>query len=429
MKVFKKLLCVLIVAMSFVGAYAQSDAPVPSINSPYSMYGFGSLSDLSFGKGRAMGGVGFAIQDPMEINVKNPASFAAVDSLTMLVDVGMSLYSTKMSDGVNNITANNASFDYIAMQFRLAKWAGITLGYLPFSNVGYKFHTSNKVTDSSSSGVDFGTNTYEYRGNGGIQQAMLGMGFKPFKGFTFGASASFLFGSIDHVLNVSSSNSNSFGFTQTETFEVKDYKLDFGLQYKLDLKDKHSVTLGAVYSYGHKLNSDIYRSYLKNGASDISSYNVDTISGSLYLPHMYGGGIAYQFDDKLTVAADYSLQKWGEHKFAGMDIFKDKSEYRLGVEYMHDPKAKSYFGRIKYRLGAYYSTPYTKIKGESGPREIGVSFGFGLPLLQNRSLIQVSGQYVNVSSQNTGIGLKENMFKINVGITFNERWFMKMKVR
>ena len=27
------------------------------------------------------------------------------------------------------------------------------------------------------------------------------------------------------------------------------------------------------------------------------------------------------------------------------------------------------------------------------------------------------------------IGLDEDMFKISVGITFNERWFMKMKVR
>ena len=64
-----------------------------------------------------------------------------------------------------------------------------------------------------------------------------------------------------------------------------------------------------------------------------------------------------------------------------------------------------------------------------GAREYGVSLGFGFPILQNKSLVQVSGQYVKVSSSGDGIGLDESMFKLNIGITFNERWFMKMKVR
>jgi hypothetical protein len=39
-------------------------------------------------------------------------------------------------------------------------------------------------------------------------------------------------------------------------------------------------------------------------------------------------------------------------------------------------------------------------------------------------LVHVSGEYIQVSGPIT-----ENYFRLNIGITFNEAWFTKMKVR
>lgn len=429
MNLYSKILCAVMFAVFSVGTFAQSDTPIPSINSPYSMYGFGSLVDNSFAKGKAMGGVGYAIQDPFEINIKNPASYAAVDSLTMLIDAGISFYSNSMSDGLNTVNAKNAAFDYIALQLRLFKGFGVTVAYVPFSKVGYNFYTSEKVAGTTA-GTDFGTNTYTYNGNGGLQNAMIGFGFVPFKGFSLGANASFLHGSIDRSVYVSSSNSNSFSFSKMETFSVRDYKLDFGLQYKFDFKEKNSVVLGFTYSLGHKLRSDVYNTFVKaSSSSSVSIYSVDTLAGGLYLPHVYGAGLTYCFDNRLTFSADYTLQQWSKDKFLGTDALLDRSEYRFGFEYVHDSSSKKYFSRVKYRIGGYYSEPYIRINGIEGAREYGVSLGVALPLLNNKSLVQLSGHYVKVSSAGKGLGLDENMFKLNVGITFNERWFMKQKVR
>ena len=84
--------------------------------------------------------------------------------------------------------------------------------------------------------------------------------------------------------------------------------------------------------------------------------------------------------------------------------------------------------RIRYRLGASYTTPYYNINNHEGPKELSVSAGFGIPIintLNNRSVLNVSGQWVHLS----GDGLiTENTFRLNIGITFNERWFMKWKV-
>jgi hypothetical protein len=78
-------------------------------------------------------------------------------------------------------------------------------------------------------------------------------------------------------------------------------------------------------------------------------------------------------------------------------------------------------------MGAYYSTPYAKINEKEGAKEYGISLGFGLPIFQSKSILNISGQYVKVSPKVSGM-LEENTLRVNVGLTFNERWFMKWKV-
>lgn len=84
--------------------------------------------------------------------------------------------------------------------------------------------------------------------------------------------------------------------------------------------------------------------------------------------------------------------------------------------------------RLHFRAGASYATPYYKINGQDGPSEISVSAGLGIPIMNsynNRSMLNISGQWVRTSAKNF---IKENTFRINIGLTFNERWFMKWKV-
>ena len=63
---------------------------------------------------------------------------------------------------------------------------------------------------------------------------------------------------------------------------------------------------------------------------------------------------------------------------------------------------RSYLSHIKYRLGAYYTTPYYKIGGKEATREYGVTAGFGLPVPRSRSILSISGQFVRISGQESG---------------------------
>jgi hypothetical protein len=68
------------------------------------------------------------------------------------------------------------------------------------------------------------------------------------------------------------------------------------------------------------------------------------------------------------------------------------------------------------------------INGKEGPKQISLSAGFGIPIINaynNRSFLNISAQWVNNSADGF---IKENAFRVNVGLTFNEKWFAKWKV-
>ena len=56
----------------------------PGGMTPYSKYGYGILNDQATSAQRSMGGVGYAMASGRQVNVMNPASYAAIDSITFL---------------------------------------------------------------------------------------------------------------------------------------------------------------------------------------------------------------------------------------------------------------------------------------------------------------------------------------------------------
>ena len=427
MKLHKRLLNVGLLIFWVMSAMAQSGS-----NSPYTRYGFGQLSDQSFGNSKAMGGIGYGLREGLQINAANPASYSAVDSLTFLFDAGMSLQNANFQENGVKTNAKNSSIDYIAMQFRLNKRLGLTAGFLPYSTIGYNMSKTEVLPNSEDQYGSTTSTLKTYTGEGSVQQVFIGLGYKVFNNLSIGANLSYLYGDAVHMSSLTFSNANASKSVRAEEFHVNDYKLDLGLQYTQPLGQKHKVNLGLVYSYGHDINGKGY-SYKETYATESNfplSQTVDTLQNGFGLPHSFGAGFTYVYNNRLTVGLDYTLQKWADVKFFNKEgQFTDRSKIAFGAEYRPNPIGRSYFSRIRYRAGAYCSDPYTKVDGKEGAREYGVSFGFGLPLemYQGRSILSISGQYVKVSPKVKGM-LEENYLKINIGLTFNDRWFMKWNV-
>ena len=104
-------------------------------NSPYTRFGYGELGERSFGAGRAMGGVGYGLRSPKQINPLNPASYSCMDSLTFLFDFGVSGQLSWFQEGDNRQHDVNGNIDYIAMQFPVYKNLAMSFGQIGRAHV------------------------------------------------------------------------------------------------------------------------------------------------------------------------------------------------------------------------------------------------------------------------------------------------------
>ena len=110
--------------------------------------------------------------------------------------------------------------------------------------------------------------------------------------------------------------------------------------------------------------------------------------------------------------------------------YKNMTMVAVGAQWTPNPLEKKYWKRIQYRVGVSFTTPYLRVNGMNGPSELSLRGGVGLPITNrtnNRSVINFGLQWMRRSASGTGM-LKEDTFRINIGITFNERWFMKYKI-
>lgn len=428
-KIFLSALLLATVAMV---SYAQSGT-----NSPYSQFGYGILSEQTSGFNRGMNGLGLGFHEHNQVNYLNPASYASIDSLSFIFDAALSLQITNFKENGESKNAKNADLEYVVAGLRLMKHVGLSFGLIPFTNVGYNYSTT---TNLSNEGTTTTTNTYD--GSGGLHQVYLGAGWEPFKGFAIGANISYLWGTIDRSVINSYNDATVNTLSKYYSVDVRNYRLDLGAQYTARLSKKDWLTIGATYTMGHDLHADpkcqVISSNTQTGVADTTVYRIDN---GLKLPSMYGVGFMWNHNNSIKVGMDYSLQQWGSEKFPQYvtvneepqyvlvdDILKDRHKFTFGGEYCPNEKGRGFFQRIHYRAGVSYATPYFKVNGVDGPKEISASMGFGIPIVNSynrRSLLNISAQWAHYSATDL---IKENTFRITVGITFNERWFDKWKV-
>ncbi|MDE7335144.1 MAG: hypothetical protein K2N10_02375 [Muribaculaceae bacterium] len=416
MKILKHIL----LAFMAVGVAAGAHADETANASPYSMLGYGSLNDHVTASQRAMGGIGYALRSKRQINVKNPASYAAIDSMTFLFDIGANVGAGRFSDKNLKFQKTIGGLDYVTIQVPIGKWMGASAGLLPYSSTGYRF--GSEVKDGQ----------VNYEGSGGISEAYLGWAARPVKGLSVGFNAGLLFGNVINDTYVYADNGASALYERI--MQVRDFNLQFGLQYGLTFAREHTVTLGLTYTLGHRLHGHGYGTRVDISTSTTSK--VDTIgytslAHGFKIPHSFGAGLSYQWGKNLTLGADLTYQPWSRAPFAGFESFStaqkfaDRMKVAFGGEYVPAQRG-NYFKRVAYRLGAFWGRDYIEV-GSNRVKEFGLTCGFGLPT-PVRTAVNVGFEYTHRNSSPIGT-VSENYFMVTLGVALNEVWFVPSKIR
>lgn len=398
-----------------------------NVTTPYSMYGYGILGDRATSMQRQMGSVGYAMNSGRQINVMNPASYAAIDSLTFLFDMGADVCLLWQKEGAVKEHSVGGGLDYITMQFPLCKFMGGSIGMLPYSSVGYAF------------GNEIAHGAMQNQGSGGINQAYVGLAGK-YAGFSLGANVAYSFGSIVNDVFTSPSSSGQALFEHV--MQIRDWDLSIGAQYNARISRTDQMTVGVTFSPKKSLHGETWATIQETTQGSVADTVASMkIGGNYYTPMSIGAGISYKHEriSKWMVELDFTYQEWSKVKYAplyeigkpdnmvfqGMH-FNNRTRYAVGGEYV--PKVRgNYFQRIAYRVGAYYCNDYLKIQGNS-VREYGVTAGFGFNTPSDKTVINLGLEWKHRQANPNAL-IAENYFNITLGINFNELWFWQRKIR
>jgi hypothetical protein len=416
-------------------------------SSSYSRFGLGTPENQVQEYNKAMGGTGLGFRAGNRINTLNPASYSAIDSTTLLLDAGMTAAFGNMKQAGNRVNIYQCKLDYVCVGLRLYRNLGLSAGFMPYTTIGYDFSSTSRVAKDPQS-LQTITSTSYYSGDGGLHQAYLGLGYKAFKELSIGVNASLIWGDYDHTVVQTYSTGDGAtsynGLNSLETGEIRTWKLDIGAQYPIRLTPNDVLTLGATASIGHKIKSD---ASLIRFTDEQDDETADTIHNAFDLPYTYGIGATWRHKTNWVVNLDFKHEFWEScrspqiitvgsvPKFVTQTgSYKNRFKIAAGAQYTPDPFSSYYWKRIQYRVGANYSTPYLRINGASGPKEYSVTAGVGMPIPFTKSNAGISRTMLNIGLEwlrrtpSVANQITENYVMLNVGISFNEAWFMKYRI-
>lgn len=379
-------------------------------SSPSSRFGLGELNDNIPGTFRAMGGVSTGMRSRLAINPSQPASYTGCDTLSFMLDVAGSVMWTNYGDknGVKNKA--NGNLEYLTLQFPLWKRRiAFSAGVMPYSCMGYNFELSGSAGKHGY--------TVSYYGEGNIAQAYGGLSFNLFDWVAVGGNFYYMFGSLENITGLIFDDGSLTSSYMYRSMSISSWRGRYGLQVFHTFAKKHDLVLGAIFESKLPLRGE----YVQYELNTLDSVMI-TKSG-FDLPMVWSVGFSYTYDYRLLVAFDYSQTNWGEARYFGeKGQLRNRGKFALGVEYRHNPMSRNYAERMRWRVGASMTDPYTP---DTKGKDFTVSMGIGLPLRTSATMFNATVEYTRRTSF---ADLQENVLKFTVNAAINETWFMKRKL-
>ncbi len=403
-------------------------------SNPLSRMAYGTLKGPVAVAWQGMGGVGVGLNDSQVINLKNPAAYAGTDSLSFLMDVGVSVNMGRFQDVQHSRNAFLGGLEYVAIQFPVYRnLLGLSFGVKPFSFSGYGL-----VSTSSIGKEDKAVLTQTFTGKGAIQKAYLGLAGRVFDRFYIGANVNYLFGHLSHTVATTPNSTNMSQSIMTNVIRLRDFGVDLGMQYlqPLDTETKDFLIVGATYSPTMPLRPTITVQSNEN-AGDPLRPKIETKVERMNtrLPNEVAVGFSWTRPNKYVLGLDVAYSGWGRvPSVFGNDgvTFEDSYSAGLGFEYLPNVFSRKYSEVIKYRLGMSYSGSYLKFSPVGQTHTIGASLGMGLPVnffgTERPSVLNLSLNYDRTFGEKKRTGITLDVIKLTLGITFNETWFRELRI-
>ncbi len=425
--------------------------------SPYSRLGAGQISAPDFSRALSFGGAMVGVNDPLNINLSNPASYASLGLTTFELGFKIGLLEQRQETPTPlNISNSSAGLRYFSVGVPLTSWWSSAAALKPYSFRGYAIASQGKV--ATTPGADSLSISNIIEGSGGLNQLIWGNAFKVADGLSLGVNAAFVFGKLQESTSIRINGNNTPNDTRIiNSDNVRGINIEAGALYTMPLKNDRELSLGVTFANASNLSANSNRltyTYAVDGTGierpvDSLVFIQDkegtfTLPGSVAFGASYGKGInPNTLQHAWLLSADYHLNTGSQFRDATgnsqglVDGFRAEAGALFTPRYAFTKfdRSNAYWSAVEYRFGAFYENTPLRVSG-SQITDYGITFGLGLPVRQ-RGL--APGE-VKVSTVNTGIVLgrrgtldngliQENYLNFFIGITLNDKWFIKYKYR
>ncbi|WP_426489820.1 hypothetical protein [Hymenobacter sp. 102] len=418
-------------------------------NSPYSRLGLGDASLNSGGvRQMGMGGIGVAAPNSVNVNELNPALLYYTARTTF--EAGFTGQFKTLRNSVSRQRTGSGNLGYLALAVPITRrWAG-AIGLKPYSAVDYESRTvDNTIQGDPTSQVE-----KRYTGSGGLAEAYMSHSVRLAKGLVAGVSAGYVFGSIEQETSTRISTSSiPLSLANRDIYQQQVHYSDFafrgGVHYRHELKDKLNLNVGGTYSFRSNLNGERSTTLIRQDYNEIQLNSLAQeieIAGKAQVPALTQVGISLDNNRSWSLSLDGARQQWSQFRAfgeqGGSAMIPLSDTYRVGIGGELTPDATSvdnYFNRITYRAGLNVAQlPYRP--GGNTLYDRSVSWGFALPLPTATALDATTislgftyGQRGNtdvlrLSDGSTERNVKEDYIRMQLGVTLNNRWFIKRRI-
>ena len=364
-------------------ANAQTDGTYSGF-SPYSVFGLGQMHQGGTAWNRGMGGVGIAARSNRYVNIMNPASVTARDSLSFMSDLGLSGRMAMFQDGSKRAANTVFNIDDFVISFPMWHNTAFMAGLRPVSDVGYQINRTEIKLPT-------GKQTFISSGNGGVYQVFAAAGITLWDRLSLGAQVNYNFGNINKKASISYADDSYRSSNSGDSLQVSSLNVKLGAQYAFPLSSHSSLTVGATYQFASKIKGYSIH-YRELGSYDRTRSSATLDSQNMRLGDELGLGLCYKAGDRWLVEADYTYSNWNGSKFDQVAGFSNVGDVtfsqgvgqsiRAGFEFTPNRSdIRYYYRRCSYRAGAYFDQSYFTVDG-AHVNSVGITLGLTLPVFR-----------------------------------------------
>ncbi len=375
-----------------------------------------------------MGGISM-YGDSIHINLSNPAAYSKLRLTAYSAGISHKQYRLKDWNEEQNISVTN--LDYLSIGFPLAKNAGFGFGLMPYSSVGYSLN-SNSTNGQGAEVTNF------FNGEGGLNRLYASIGFEPIKNLSLGITANFNFGTLNYE-RIQSVEGVQFGTLDNRESKINGYDFNYALNYNPTIKDKYTLYASVLVNTQGNLvskNTQTLGSFSLSSGNNVEVVDVNLDASNLRntelkVPTRTTLGLGFGENKKWFLGAEYSFQQLSDfdNRFLGLENvdYTDANTYAFGGYWVPDYRSLSgYYKRITYRAGLRYDVSGLVVNDKE-INNFGITFGLGLPLGTSFSNLNLGFELGKRGTTDANL-IEENYFKVNIGLSLNDRWFQQRKI-